>query len=92
MNDNSRAQARREMYDMQDQAVRDIKVMADSLTAQTAGGSHWGSTGRGMVAGLPARAGTDRTSQGGAGGCACWEATAPGRQPARRRQTECATP
>ena len=35
---------------MQDQAVRDTKVMADRLAARTAGGSHWGSTGRGMVA------------------------------------------
>ena len=37
-------------YDMQNQAVRDTKVMADRLAAWTAG-SHWGSTGRGMVAG-----------------------------------------
>ena len=28
MNDNSRAQARREMYDMQDQAVRDTKLLS----------------------------------------------------------------
>ena len=33
MNDNGRAQARREIYDMQDQAVRDTKVMADRLAA-----------------------------------------------------------
>ncbi|CAK0787914.1 hypothetical protein CVIRNUC_011136 [Coccomyxa viridis] len=46
---------------MQDQAVQNMEAMADRLTAETAGGSHWGSTGRGMVAG----AGTDRTSQGG---------------------------
>ena len=35
---------------MQDQAVRDTKVMADRLAARTAGESRWGSTGRGMVA------------------------------------------
>ena len=36
---------------MQDQAVQNMEAMADGLTAETAGGSHWGSTGRGMVAG-----------------------------------------
>ena len=30
--------------------MRDTKVMADRLAARTARGSHWGSTGRGMVA------------------------------------------
>ena len=40
-----------ESYGMQDQAVQNMEAMADRLTAQTAGRSHWGSTGRGMVAG-----------------------------------------
>ena len=83
MDDYGRAQARkRKIYDMQDQAVRDTKVMADRLAARTAGESRWGSTGRGMVARyLPGQEQTGPPR--GAGGCACWEATAPGRQPAR---------
>ena len=66
MNDNGRAQARREIYDMQDQAVRDTKVMADRLAARTARGSHWGSTGRGMVAGY--RPGQEQTGPPKGGG------------------------
>ena len=31
-----------ESYGMQDQAVQNMEAMADRLTAQTAGGSHWG--------------------------------------------------
>ena len=66
MNDNDRAPARREIYDMQDQAVRDTRVLADRLAARTAGGSHWGSTGRGMVAGY--RPGQEQTGPPKGGG------------------------
>ncbi|CAK0732814.1 hypothetical protein CVIRNUC_000186 [Coccomyxa viridis] len=31
---------------MQDQAVQNMEAMTDRLTAQTGGGSHWGSIGR----------------------------------------------
>ena len=54
------------IYDMQDQAVRDTKVMADRLAARTAGGSRWGSTGRGMVAGY--RPGQEQTGPPKGGG------------------------
>ena len=47
-----------ESYGMQDQAVH-MEAMADRLTAQTAGRSHWGSTGRGIVAGC--RPGQEQT-------------------------------
>ena len=36
-----------------------MEAMADRLTAQTAGRSHWGSTGRGIVAGC--RPGQEQT-------------------------------
>ena len=48
-----------ESYGMQDQAVQNMEAMADRLTARTAGRSHWGSTGRGMVAGC--RPGQEQT-------------------------------
>ena len=55
-----------ESYGMQDQAVQNMEAMADRLTAQTAGRSHWGSTGRGMVAGC--RPGQEQTGAPRGGG------------------------
>ena len=46
--------------------MRNTKVMADRLAAWTAGGSHWGSTCRGMVAGC--RPGQDQTGPPKGGG------------------------
>ena len=43
-----------------------MEAMADRLTAQTAGRSHWGSTGRGMVAGC--RPGQEQTGPPKGGG------------------------
>ena len=39
--------------------MQNTEAMAERLTAETAGGSHWGSTGRGMVAGC--RPGQEQT-------------------------------
>ena len=71
--------------------MQNMEAMADRLTAQTAGGSHWGSTGRGMVAGC--RPGQEQTGPPkGAGRMRMLGGDSTGGQPARRRQTECATP
>ena len=43
-----------------------MEAMADRLTAETAGGPHWGSTGRGMVAGC--RPGQEQTGPPKGGG------------------------
>ena len=76
---------------MQDQAVQNMEATADRLTAQTAGKSHWGSTGRGMVTGC--RPGQEQTGPPKGGGrMHMLGGDSTGEAPARRRQTECATP
>ena len=46
--------------------MQNMEAMADRLTAQTAGRSHWGSTGRGVVAGC--RPGQEQTGPPKGGG------------------------